>query len=120
MENNRKLIDLYRNYKTIDFTSPDYRTQLRMYVQENNISNFHQLEQKLKTLYIDLVNKQYSRVSVLQHLKNVLQSLDKIAQTVNNIKRQHEIRTIWQSIQMISQQQSSQHNETNLLELWDQ
>ncbi|CAL6063924.1 SNF2_family helicase [Hexamita inflata] len=103
------------NYNTIEFNSPDYHTQLRMYVQEINASNFQQLEYKLKELYIRLVNKQYSRSSALQHLKNVLQSLDKIAQTANYIERQHEVRAIWQSIQMISQ-----HDENQLLELWDQ
>ncbi|CAL5999992.1 SNF2_family helicase [Hexamita inflata] len=111
----REMKNNQQSYNTIDFNSPDYHTQLRMYVQENNASNFQQLEYKLKTLYILLVNKQYSRSSALQHLKNVLQSLDKIAQTVNNVERQHEVRVIWQSIQMISQ-----HDETKHLELWDQ
>ncbi|CAL6055011.1 SNF2_family helicase [Hexamita inflata] len=117
MENNfqRKQNNIQAAQNQIDFNSPDYHTQLRMYVQEINASNFQQLEYKLKTLYISLINKQYTRPTALQHLKNVLQSLDQIAQTLSNTERQREVRTIWQSIQMINQQEG-----TPMVELWDQ
>lgn len=82
----------------IDFNSMDYQKNLRLYVQDIDHCNYQQLEYKLKSLYTSLTQKGYSRLTALQHLKNVLQQLDQIAQQLSNQERQKEVRLIWNEI----------------------
>lgn len=48
---------------------------------------------------MSLIQKNYSRATALQHLRNVLQQLDQIAQQLSNQERQKEVRIIWNDIQ---------------------
>ncbi|KAH0576412.1 SNF2 family helicase [Spironucleus salmonicida] len=84
----------------IDFSSPEYGSQLRTYVMDIVQLPIHMLEQKFKALFISLIQKGYGRSAALQHLRNVLQQVD---QYNPNPEKQANIARIWEGIQVMQE-----------------